>query len=163
MSPQPSRYLGIYLNDHLAGAAAGIGVAQRLLRSNEDEAEMAEPLARICGEIEADRATLEAVMERLGIRRGSVKPALATAAERVGRLKPNGQLTGYSPLSRLVELEFLYAGITGKMQLWKSLERALGESLSEFDLPRLAERAEHQRQVVDELHRSAAIRALRST
>ena len=38
-----------------------------------------------------------------------------------GRLKPNGQLTGYSPLSRLVELEGLSLGITGKLGLWRAL------------------------------------------
>jgi hypothetical protein len=163
MTAQASRYLGIYLNDHLAGAALGIGVARRLHESNKDDAEMAKPLAQVCAEIEADRGTLEALMRRLGIRPGSVKPALASAAERLGRLKPNGQLTGYSPLSRLLELEFLLIGISGKMQLWKALERALGESLEEFDFGRLVERAVRQRGVVDELHRDAAERALRSS
>ena len=43
------------------------------------------------------------------------------AVEKIGRLKPNGQLTGYSPLSRVVELEGLALGITGKLSLWKAL------------------------------------------
>jgi hypothetical protein len=162
VNAKPSRYLRIYLNDHLAGAALGIGVAQRLRDSNRDEAEMAAPLARVCAEIEADRETLEAVMKRLGIRRGRVKPALAVAGERLGRLKPNGQLRGYSPLSRLIELEFLLIGITGKMQLWKALERSLGERLDEFDFVQLSQRAAAQRETIDELHRGAAIRALRA-
>ena len=42
-------------------------------------------------------------------------------SRRSGRLKPNGQLTGYSPLSRVVELEGLALGITGKLALWKAL------------------------------------------
>jgi hypothetical protein len=162
MTPGPSRYLAIYLNDHLAGAAVGVGVARRLRESNEDDPAMARPLAEVCAEIEADRATLEAVMERLGIRRGKVKPALAVVAERLGRLKPNGQLTGYSPLSRLVELELLSVGITGKMQLWNALERALGERLGEFDFAQLAERAARQRDTVAELQLQAAARALRA-
>jgi hypothetical protein len=162
VTTQPSRYLGIYLNDHLAGAALGVGVARRLHESNKDEAALAKPLAQVCAEIEADRGTLEALMRRLGIRRGSVKPALASAGEKLGRLKPNGQLIGYSPLSRLIELELLLIGITGKRQLWKALDQALGGSLEEFDFGRLAERAARQREVVDELHRDAARRALRS-
>lgn len=162
MKAKPSRYLRIYLNDHLAGAATGIGVAQRLRESNRDDPELGPPLAGVCAEIEADRETLERIMERLEIRRGRVKPVLASAGEKLGRLKPNGQLRGYSPLSRLIELEFLLIGITGKLQLWKSLQSAFGERLDEFDFAQLAERAAAQRRVVDELHASAAPRALRA-
>jgi hypothetical protein len=162
VTAEPSRYLSIYLNDHLAGAVLGVGLARRLHESNEDEASMAQPLATVCAEIEADRSTLEALMKRLGVRAGRVKPALAATGEKLGRLKPNGQLRGYSPLSRLLELELLLVGITGKTQLWKALERALGSDLEGFDFAQLAARAAHQRKVVDELHREAAGRALRS-
>jgi hypothetical protein len=162
MSRDPSRYLGIYLNDHLAGAAVGVRVASRLRRSNEEDPELAKPLAKVGEEIEADRATLESLMERLGIRRGQVKPALASVAEKLGQLKPNGQLIGYSPLSRLVELELLLVGVNGKLQLWRALERALGTSLSGFDFTELAERAAQQRSTLDKLHGIAAKRALRA-
>jgi hypothetical protein len=161
MSRDASRYLGIYLNDHLAGAAVGVEVAGRLCRSNEEDPELAKPLAEVRAEIEADRVTLEGLMERLGIRRGRLKPALASAAEKLGRLKPNGQLTGYSPLSRLVELELLLVGINGKLQLWRALQRALGTNLGGFDFSELAERAARQRGILDDLHAIAAKRALR--
>lgn len=140
MSRNP-RYLAIYLNDHLAGAAVGVGVAGRLRDSNREDPELGEPLARICAEVEADRATLEGLMEHLGIRRGRIKPALASAGEKLGRLKPNGQLTGYSPLSRLIELELILVGVSGKLQLWRALERALGSGPEGFDFAELAERA----------------------
>jgi hypothetical protein len=121
-------------------------------------------LAQICTEIEEDRATLEQVMERLGIGRSRVKPLGAWAAERLGRLKLNGRLRTYSPLSRLAELEFLYIGITGKMRMWKVLERAVGTRLAEedFDFAQLAERADRQRSRVEELHLKAADWALSS-
>jgi hypothetical protein len=156
-----SRYLSIYLNDHLAGAAVGVRLAKRLHQSNEDDGELEKPLAQICAEIEADRATLETLMQSLGIRRGRIKPALASVGEKLGRLKPNGQLTGYSPLSRLVELELLLVGVNGKLQLWRALERGLGTGPSGFDFSELAERAARQRSVLDELHGIAAPRALR--
>jgi hypothetical protein len=152
MSRDPGRYLAIYLNDHLGGAAVGVGVASRLRDSNREDPELGEPLAQVCAEIEADRATLEELMERLGIRRGRVKPALASAGEKLGRLKPNGQLTGYSPLSRLLELEMLLVGVTGKLQLWRALERALGPDLDGFDFPELSERATRQRDSLEGLH-----------
>jgi hypothetical protein len=161
MSRDANRYLGIYLNDHLAGAAVGARVAGRLCRSNEDEPELAKPLARLREEIEADRATLEGLMESLGVRRGRVKPVLAAAGETLGRLKPNGQLTGYSPLSRLVELELLQVGVGGKLQLWRALEHTLGPSVEDVDIAELAKRAERQWSTLEGLREIAAERALR--
>jgi hypothetical protein len=152
--------LAIYLNDHLAGAALGIELARRLRSSNRGDAEFGQPLAEICGEIEADRETLIRLMERLDVDRGQLKPALVKVAERFGRLKPNGQLRGYSPLSRMLELEVLASGIGGKVQLWNALEERFGESLDGFDFHALAERADRQGQRVEDLHLSAAKRAL---
>lgn len=156
----PEQLLAIYLNDHLAGAALGVELARRLRSSNQGDPEMGEPLARICAEIEADRETLTRLMDRLDVARNPVKPVLAMAAERLGRLKLNGRLRGYSPLSRVLELEMLAAGIGGKMQLWNALEQSFGESLDGFDFHALAERADHQGQQVEELHLAATRRAL---
>jgi len=161
-STDPDRLLAIYLNDHLAGAALGVELARRLRSSNRGDPEFGEPLARICGEIEEDRETLIRVMERLGVDRGPFKPALAVVGERLGRLKPNGQLRGYSPLSRVLELEVLASGIGGKMQLWNGLEQSFGERLDGFDFHALAERADRQGQQVEDLHLAAAQRALPS-
>lgn len=158
-SPDPNRYLAIYLNDHLAGAALGVELARRLRSSNRGDPEFGEPLARICAEIEADRKTLIGLMERLDVDRSQVKPALARVAERLGRLKPNGQLRGYSPLSRVLELELLATGIGGKLQLWNALEQRFGESLEGLDFHALAGRADRQGQEVENLHLAAAKRA----
>jgi hypothetical protein len=120
---------------------------------------MGEPLARVCTEIEADREALIRLMEHLGVDRKQLKPLLARLGERLGRLKSNGQLRGYSPLSRILELELLAAGIGGKMQLWNALEQTFGEKLDGFDFQALAERADSQGQQVEDLHLKAAARA----
>jgi hypothetical protein len=155
---EPERLLTIYLNDHLAGAMLGVELARRLRSSNEDDPELGGPLAEICAEIEADRTTLEQTMERLRIRRGRAKPAAAWAAEKLGRLKLNGRLRGYSPLSRVLELESLHVGIAGKLRLWRVLERSAAADLEEFDFAELAERAASQRSRVERLHLLAAAR-----
>jgi hypothetical protein len=129
-----------------------------LCANNEGEPAFGVPLAEIADEIEADREILEAVMERLEIRRGVVKPAGAWTAEKLGRFKLNGQLTGYSPLSRLAELEMLYIGLTGQIRMWRALAHSLGKA-GEFDFAELAERAGAQRDRVEELHLEAATRA----
>jgi hypothetical protein len=149
-------HLEIYLNDHLAGAAGGVELARRLRGSNRHDPVFGAPLNRVCEEIEVDRATLEQVIERLGYSRSTLKPAAAWVAEKLGRLKLNGQLRGYSPLSRLLELEGLLIGITGKIGLWQTLiELELAQPLG-INLEHLAARAAGQRAAVDDLHRLAA-------
>jgi len=148
--------LAIYLNDHLAGATAGVELARRLRGSNEDDPEFGPALAEICAEIEADRETLKAVMDRLGIGRSKLKPVAAVLGERLGRLKPNGRLRSYSPLSRLDELELLQIGVVGKRRLWRALEHTHSDDLASFELAALAERATGQLRRLEALHLKAA-------
>jgi hypothetical protein len=152
--------LDVYLNDHRAGAVLGTALARRALRSNQGT-ELGRFLAGLVVEIEADRRSLEQVMSRTGTPRSRVKPALASAAEKVARLKLNGQLTGYSPLSRLLELEGLTVGIAGKRALWQSLAGVAegDERLAEIDFAALVERAEAQLDGLERQRRDAAARA----
>jgi len=152
--------LAIYLNDHLAGATAGVELARRLRASNEDDPEFGPALAEVCAEIEADRETLKAVMDRLGVGQSKLKPLAAVLGERLGRLKLNGQLRGYSPLSRLDELELLQIGVVGKRRLWRALEHTHADDLPDFDLGALAERATEQSRRLEALHLKAAALAL---
>ena len=100
------KLLAIYLNDQLAAGVLWREIARRSQRSNRGT-DAGEALADVAAAIADDVATFERIMQRLGVRRSRVKPALALAAERAGRLKPNGRLASYSPLSRFEELEFL--------------------------------------------------------
>jgi hypothetical protein len=85
------------------------------------------------------------------------------AAERVGRLKPNGRIRGYSPLSRFVELDFLAMGIDGKKLLWSTLRdlAGLAERLPDVDFDALIARAQAQRDAVEPFRSSAGADALR--
>jgi hypothetical protein len=139
--------LAIYLNDHYAGSTAGLELVRRTRASNEG-GELGEFLERLAREIEEDRQALERIMERLGVRRDPLKYGFGWAAEKVGRLKLNGQLRGYSPLSRLVELEGLHLGISTKLSLWEVLSSTHAAELEQLDLDRLIERARRQ---LDEL------------
>jgi hypothetical protein len=71
-------------------------------------------LARVSTGIVEDVETFQQIMHQLGIGIYPVKIGLAVAAERLGRLKPNGRMSGYSPLSRFLELDVLAMGIDGK-------------------------------------------------
>ena len=153
--------LAIYLNDHLAGSTAGRDLARRTARSNQNN-EYAEFLAQLSEDIEADRREVLDLMDRLGIGTDYPKVAAAWAIEKAGRLKLNGQLTGYSPLSRLVELEGLLAGVQGKRALWMAL-REVGSRdarLDEAALERLVQRADEQLEGLRRHHARAAREAL---
>ena len=153
--------LSTYLNDHLAGATGGLELAKRTRGSNQ-EAPYAEFLTMLEREIDEDRETLKAIMDRLDVEQNQLKVSLGWMAEKVGRLKLNDQLIGYSPLSRLVEFEGLMLGVTGKMALWRTLQHVAGGDgrLAEFDLAALIERAERHRSGLEELRLTAAHAAL---
>jgi hypothetical protein len=147
------RRLSIYLNDHLAGSVVGLGLAKRASASNRGN-RLGALLAQLVQEIEDDQATLREIMRSLGLRERRYKQLLGFALERVGRLKLNGQVTGYSPLSRLVELETLSLGIEGKLSGWLTLSQAAGgHTIAGFDLDLLAARARRQREEL-ERHRA---------
>jgi predicted DNA-binding ribbon-helix-helix protein len=151
------KLLRIYLQDHLAGSTAGLELARRTRAANEGT-EYGPPLAKIADEIEADRRQLQGIMEELGFGGDRAKNIAAWGLEKAGRLKLNGQLTGYSPLSRVVELEGLLTGITGKRAVWVALLELAPqeERLDAALLERLRERAEAQRATVEELRERAA-------
>jgi hypothetical protein len=158
MTPMPDRLLEIYLADHLAAATAGVALARRTARSNNAETEVTGVLRRLADEIEDDRQTLKGIVVELGFRKSKTKEAAAWVGEKVGRLKLNGQIRGYSPLSRVLELEALSVGVAGKLALWESLLATPGirERLSGFDLDDLSERARRQRGKIEESRLRAA-------
>jgi hypothetical protein len=151
------KLLGIYLNDHLAGATVGRELAKRALGSNRDN-EFGTFLEGLVAEIEEDRETLLDLMRAVGVGVDPVKRFVPFVGERVGRLKLNGSLFGYSPLSRLVELEALALGVEGKLSMWVNLSVLPQEGgLEQFDLYALADRARAQRRGLEE-HRLEAAR-----
>ena len=155
------RFLGIYLNDQLAAGLLWRDVARRSQRSNSGT-QLPEALARVSAGIAEDIETFQRIMRRLGIRTNPVKVGLAVGAERLGRLKLNGQLRTYSPLSRFEELDFLAMGIEGKKLLWTTLRDLadLASRLPDVDFDNLIERAERQRADLEPFRVRAGIEAL---
>jgi hypothetical protein len=154
-------HLTIYLNDHLAGSTFGVELARRCRAANRGN-EFLPFLEELVTEVETDREELDRIMDRLERPRDRIKPAAGWLAEKLGRLKPNGRVLGYSPLSRLLELEGLSAGVRGKLALWHAL-RAIAPSeprLSEAELDRLIGRAEEQLEQLAAKHARAAQLAL---
>ena len=156
--------LGIYLNDHLAGAITGTGLAKRMAASAEPGTERAADLGRLAGEITADRAALLRIMAELGVPVRGYKVFASWAGERAGRLKLNGHLLTRSPLSDLEETEMLRLGVDGKAAGWRTL-RALAERDGRLDADRLDDllaRADRQSSELESLRVSTAEQLLAS-
>jgi hypothetical protein len=150
------KLLSTYLNDHLAGSSAAIDLAGRSRDSNRGT-EFGPFLEELRQEIQEDRRELEALMARLDIDTSQLKQGLARVTEKVSRLKPNGFLAAYSPLSRLEELEALTSGVKAKLSLWQALQEVSGESaLSSLDYDRLIGRAQSQLERLEQRRRLAA-------
>jgi hypothetical protein len=150
--------LGVYLNDHLAGATVGAELARRMAASAAPGSAAAGALPELAGDIAADRAALIEIMAALGIPRRGYKVLAAWAGEKVGRLKLNGRLLARSPLSGLVETELLALGVAGKAAGWRTL-RALADRDSRLDAGRLDEliaRAGRQSAALEALRGDAA-------
>jgi len=150
-------YLETYLQDHRAGAAMGSELAHRLAEENlgtpyEDF------LLGLTQEIDGDVEMLDRIMDRFGVSKPALKIAGAKAAEKLGRLKPNEQLAGYSPLSRVLELEGLRGGVQAKQALWDSLAE-LAQHDDRLDPEQMAElqaKAQKQLDGLREQHCTAA-------
>lgn len=153
--------LAIYLNDQLALGVAWRELARRAARENAGS-DVGDALAAVASAIAEDVETFRTVAERLGVRPRRGKQLAAIAAERLGRLKLNGRVRGYSPLSRFVELDALVMGIDGKATLWQTLRdlAGAGELLPDVDFDRLVERAREQRTTLEPHHAQAGRDAL---
>ena len=91
------KLLAIYLNDHMAASTGTVELVRRVAASNRGSA-YGETLAELRNEIEEDHTALATIIDRLDVRADRAKAAVAWSAEKFGRLKLNGQPTGYSPL-----------------------------------------------------------------
>jgi hypothetical protein len=153
--------LGIYLNDHLLGATAGLELFRRAAGSHAGTP-TGDTLKRLTAEVEEDREALLGITRDLGFPVRQYKVAAGWAGEKVGRLKLNGRLLSRSPLSSVVELEGLRIGVEGKRCGWRLLH-ALAANEPRLDpaaLDGLIERAERQAEELELLRIEAGLAAL---
>ncbi len=152
-----TKLLGIYLNDHLAGSVTGIELVKRIL-DNNPTGPIAQQMERMLPILAEDQGTVEGLLEKIDVAPDAIKRSAGWVAEKLGRFKLNGQLTGYSPLSRLIELEALKLGVDGRMSLWATMASIGREDdrLAGVDFEQLATRAEKNLAEIEELRLEAA-------
>ncbi|MGW5369044.1 hypothetical protein ACWER6_34780 [Streptomyces sp. NPDC004009] len=145
------RLLGIYLNDHLAGATAGTQRATRLARASRGSV-LGRAIGPVAAEIAQDRAALLDIMGDLGVPVRRYKVCAGWAVEKLGRLKTNGHLLRPSPLGTMLDLEALRLGVEGKAAGWQVLRRlsAADDRLDPARFDTLLERARWQQERIEE-------------
>jgi hypothetical protein len=133
-----------YLNDHLAGSTLGFDLAKQI--RDRSEGRLRARMETITAEIEEDRETLIALMERMGTTKNPVKQAGAWMTEKASRVKFSGLSSGEPDIGLFMALESLALGVAGKECMWQVLLRVQDhyEPLAAIDLDWLIERARTQ-------------------
>lgn len=157
-----NKYLGIYFNDHLAVLAGGEEVVTRSLESNQGTP-LGEFLQQVLERVQQDRQALESLMSDRGVPQNWAKTGGAWLAERVGRLKLNGEITGYSPLSRLVEVEGIGLALEARRSFWDTLSHVGIAEAGGRQTGELATRAEDELEELQAHRLEAAKEALGAT
>ena len=116
------KLLVLYIQDHLAVLVGATELARRIHRESRSE-QIRALLARAAAQFADDRAAAERLLREIGGRPAPAKELAAWTAEKIGRLKANGNPTGYSPLTRAVELEGLGLALAADRALWVAVER----------------------------------------
>jgi len=149
--------LGIYCNDHLAAATGGIELVSRMLgrhRGGPREARLEELLE----ELREERGVLASSMAALGLPIRQYKQVASWIGEKLSRAKLNGYVLSRSPLSDLVEFEFIATAVLAKRAGFESL-RALAEVDPRLDaeaLERMVNQADKQHKWLADVRREVA-------
>ena len=151
------RNLATYLNDHLAGAVAGMELIDHIVKLYAGQ-----PGERVAihvrDSIAADRKDLDSLMARLEITQSAPRKAAAWVFEKFAEIKVKLDDLQEGSLRRLERWEALSVGIEGKRLLWVSLASVVEaqSELAVIDLVKREKRAEEQRRDVETMRVKAA-------
>ena len=149
--------LGVYLNDHLAAATGGIELVGRMISVHRGS-RWEPPLQQLLTELREEKSSLLDVARALGVPVRQYKQLGVWVAEKVSRVKLNGRLLSRSPLSDLVEFEFLASAVRGKRSGFETLRIAaeVDDRLPKAELDRLIDQAHRQYEWLTRARREVA-------
>jgi hypothetical protein len=151
--------LGIYCNDHLAAATGGVELVSRMLGVHRGTAY--EPrLEQLLDELREERAGLRSSMAALGLPVRQYKQLASWVGEKLARAKLNGHVLSRSPLSDLVEFEFISTAVLAKRAGFETLRElaAVDRRLDAELLDRLIAQADKQHDWLADARREVAAR-----
>ena len=151
--------LGIYVNDHLAAATGGIELVSRMLSRHRGTPH--EPrFKELLDQLREERTALRSSMAALGLPIRQYKQVASWLGEKVARLKLNGHVLSRSPLSDLVEFEFISTAVLAKRAGFETLRMvaAVDQRLDAPLLDRLIRQADSQHDWLADARREVAAR-----
>jgi hypothetical protein len=150
-----------YLNDHLAGSTAALGLVEHL--GDRPEEENPGFYRALHGEIQEDRQILRGLLQKLNCEESDMKKAMGWMAEKAGRLKWEAAGLDKNDLGLFEALELLALGIQGKKILWSALNEVAADypQWAGTNFRGLEARAREQRERVEQKRKETARRALR--
>lgn len=149
--------LAVYCNDHLSAATGGVELVSRMLGVHRGS-RLEDPLEQLLAELREERIALRATIGSLGLPVRQYKLLVSWVVEKLSRAKLNGRLVSRSPLSDLMEFEFIATAVLGKRAGFETL-RALGEHDRRIDsalFERLIEQADRQHRWLSDVRRDIA-------
>ncbi|WP_346619876.1 hypothetical protein [Blastococcus montanus] len=151
--------LAIYCNDHLAASVGGIELVRRMLDVHRNTP-YAPALEQLLTELHGENEALRSTMAALGLPVQRYKQVALWLGEKASRLKLNGRLVSRSPLSDLVEFEFLASAVRAKRSGFESLREVADadERLDKEQLNGLVEQANRQHEWLTATRREVAAR-----
>jgi hypothetical protein len=159
MAQQP---IHVYLNDHLAGATAGVDLAKQAAERHDGE--LGEFFTQLADEISADHNTLTSLMDQMDAHASGAKEVLAKAGSEISEAKFSGESMDDPEFGTFLTLETLSIGVEGKLCMWKALKVVEDEyaELKSADIDTLVERARSQRDKLESKRLEVAGSALSS-
>ena len=155
------RAMGVYLNDHLAGAMLGSDLAEQIQQRHEGS-RLGEVMSAIAPEIEEDRQQLVELMKRMDVSQNPIKQATGWLAEKASRVKFSGIGSGEPDQSAFMALETLRLGVEGKASMWRALREVQSQypPLTATNLDELIARADNQIDALERERLAAGVLAL---
>ena len=149
--------LGIYCNDHLAAATGGIELVRRMLGEHRGSS-YERHLEQLLSELIEERTAVKSMMTALGFPVRQYKQLASWVGEKLSRAKLNGHLLTRSPLSSVVEFEFMSAAVLGKRAGLETLREVaeVDARLNRALLDRLINQADRQHEWLSETRREIA-------
>ena len=151
--------LGVYCNDHLMAATGGIELVGRMLGTHRGKP--FEPhLEQLLGELREEKSALLSMMKTLGYPVRQYKQVATWVGEKFSRLKLNGRLLSRSPLSDLIEFEFIATAVLGKRAGFETLLEVaeVDDRIDKALFERLIHQADQQHEWLSEARREVAAR-----
>jgi hypothetical protein len=141
--------LHIYLNDHLAGATAGLDLARSAAERHDGD--LAEFFLELADGIGGDYNTLTSLIDQLDAHASGAKEALAKVGSQISEAKFSGDSVDDPTFGTFLTLETLSIGVEGKLCMWKALKVVQDDvaELASFDIDTLIERAQSQRDRIE--------------